>query len=221
MFFRAHSDCSHYFITSHGGKKHVLPPVLPLGWVATTTKLTSSDAPWFLLEWARKIAYTFRIRIPYPGPVIVAGDPVVAREILNDPLTTKPNGFYGPIDVPNGCCQHFHGQWKHARKATAPAFSSSHIRRMNQVCKDKLEDWIQRRLRVFCQNDQAFDPAEEMLLLSLSIICEAAFEYDMKEDEAKFFVRELDLIIKECVLRQSSNPIRGTWDVAWLSLWLQ
>ncbi len=91
----------------HGGKKYVLPHVLPLGWVATTTKLTSCDAKWFLLAWARKIGYTFRIRIPYPGPVIVVGDSVVAREILNDPLTTKPNGFYGPIDAPTGAASIF------------------------------------------------------------------------------------------------------------------
>lgn len=82
---------------------------------------------------------------------------------------------------------------------------------MNQVCKDKLEGWIQRSLRVFCQNDEAFDPAQEMLFLSLSIICEAAFEYEMKEEEAKIFIFELDLVITEYELKQTTNPLRGTW----------
>jgi cytochrome P450 len=176
--------------------------------------MTSSETPWFILEWARKIGYVFRVRIPYPAPIIVVGDPVLAREILNDPSTTKPFDFYGPIDVPIGATNMLTAngeRWRHARKATAPAFAKSQIERMNQVCKEKLEDWIQRRMNVFCQDDQPFDPAEEMLFLSLSIICEAAFEYEMKREEAKIFLYELDLVITEYELKQTTNPLRGTW----------
>jgi cytochrome P450 len=190
-----------------------LPPVLPLGWIATTWQISSNAAPWFLLTWAKQIGFVFCIRIPYPVPVIVVGETKLAREILNDPLTTKPYTFYGTIDIAAGASNVFTAngeRWRHARKATALAFSSSHIQRMNQICRAKLDDWIKRRLNVFCETNQTFDPAQEMLLLTLSIISEAALEYEMTPSEAEVFVQDARLASKEYVLKQGNNPIRAT-----------
>jgi cytochrome P450 len=171
-----------------------LPPVVPLSMILTTWQVSSSEAPWFLLRWARKVGSVFCVRLPFPGHFVIVGDAALAREIFNDPLTTKPYILYRPIDIALGCSNMFtdNGErWKHARKAISPAFSSAHVNRMNQVCKEKLEDWIQRRLTVFCEKNQDFDPAREMLGLTLAIISEAAFHYTMEEEEAEFFARNL------------------------------
>jgi hypothetical protein len=83
---------------------------------------------------------------------------------------------------------------------------------MNQICRDKLDDWIKRRLNVFCETNQTFDPAQEMLLLTLSIISEAALEYENDSRRSRNVCsRRARLASKEYVLKQGNNPIRATW----------
>jgi cytochrome P450 len=193
---------------------------LPCTYWETIQQLASSQAPWFLLDGAKKIGFVYRIRIPDPEHfTFVVGDPVLAREILMDATATKPFRVYGSAEAITGASNLFSSngeRWRHARKSIAPAFSTSHIKRMNQVCSSKVESWIQNRLNVFIDNDQAFDPAQEMIGLTLSIICESAFEYEMKQDEATFFVQELNEALREFMLRQLHNPLRKLRLVQWL-----
>jgi cytochrome P450 len=97
--------------------------------------------------------------------------------------------------------------WKAARKGSAPAFASHEVSRMNQVCREHLQQWI---AAIPDDDDQGwvFDPSADMIRLTFFIVMESAFEYAPTEEEYTSFVAELELALREFVFRQSVNPLR-------------
>jgi len=143
---------------------------------------------------------------------VAIGEPKVARDILMDRLSTKPKKLYGPMNgIFNGSPSIFtsNGQlWHSRRKGMSPAFSSKHVRRMNAVSAQKVDEWIKTRLMTFIENDQAFDIGNEMIMLALDTIIETGFEYEASDKEKEDFVSNLEIALKEFVLKSAINPFR-------------
>jgi cytochrome P450 len=195
---------------------NAFPPYAPFGAMATISALTGTELPWFFKQCAEKIGPVFRLNLPFiKGPMLVAvGDLETAKEILQDPKTLKPPEPYASIGSiaggPNIVTSEGH-HWKFSRKGVEPVFGKKHINRMHQVCKDRTEEWIQRKLEPTIEADEPFDLSKELVYLTMSIICKAAFDYKIKEKEAETLVEEFDIVMKEFAFNQVNNPLRATF----------
>eukprot|EP01083_Nonionella_stella_P126830 384137_1 len=134
-----------------------------------------------MLELSRKFGYkSFQVHLP-SATVFYTADFEVCKEFLHDRSAVK-SGFYKFYRMlHDGGDDIFTSEgpfWMHSRKGMAPAFTSAHIRRMNEVVVERVKHFIDERLDTFASTGQSFDIGPEMLNLTLSIICKAAFEYD-------------------------------------------
>lgn len=205
----------HRWNTSESNKHpRNVPPMLNTGILETIKACSSHRTPWFILDGAKSCGSVYRLNLPIPAtPMMVAvSDANLARDILCDPLTTKPKQIYGGLDdVTGGTKAMFTCEgkaWHSRRKGLAPAFSSKHIRRMNEAAKDKTEHWIQTKLVPMVEKGEAFDVGKEMIGITLDAIAETAFEYTMSEDEKSMFLHELELSLREFAERSFANPFR-------------
>uniref|UniRef100_A0A7S2V5X3 Cytochrome P450 n=1 Tax=Fibrocapsa japonica TaxID=94617 RepID=A0A7S2V5X3_9STRA len=80
---------------------------------------------------------------------------------------------------------------------------------MKKVSVEQAKLWIEQRLTPFVESGRSFDVAKEMVGLTMSIICEAAFEYQMDQKEKDDFLFELELVLKEYTFKSSVNPFRA------------
>lgn len=198
-------------------KDHYLyPPCAPAGIIETVKSISGNDCPWFYVRTAKMLdSNIFRISLPLPGTpmVVVVGDAGVARDILSDRTTEKPEGIYKTFrDVAGGGKSMFttNGDfWHQRRKNLSPAFSSKHIKRMNNVAIKMAEVWIKDRLEPMIDKGQSFDVAKEMTKITLNAISETAFEYIMTEEEKSMFLSDLELTLKEFLFKTSTNPLRS------------
>jgi cytochrome P450 len=197
---------------------NVFPPYAPCGVMETVSSLTGTKVPWFFKQCAEKVGPVFRLKVPFiKGTMFVAvGDLETAKEILQDPKTTKPEAHYASIASigggPNIVTSEGHN-WKISRKGVAPAFVKEHLDRMHQVCKDRTEDWIQTKLEPSIDADESFDLSKELVHLTLSIICKAAFEYKIKKKEAETLVEEFDIVMREFAFNEVNNPLRNPFGI--------
>jgi|UniRef100_A0A8J9X3G0 cytochrome P450 len=194
------------------GKQY--PPYAPIGLLRTILSMSGPKAPSFMLEMSRLLKCSvFRVRLPIPGtPMVVAvGEPILTKLILTE-SRMKPASVYKPFESvtkgPSIFTETDETTWKHARKGVAPAFSSQHIRRMNTICAAHTERWIQERLVPSIANNAVLDIATEMVDLTVTVICESAFEYNPSKEEMTMFLSELDLALREFSFKQSANPLR-------------
>lgn len=181
----------------------------------TVKAVSGTEYPWFLLNTARDLKSSiFRLNLDlvFGRQIIAVGDPQTAHEILKDPLTTKPKALYGPFEelyLGNKSLATTNGmEWHSRRKGLAPAFSAKHIKRMNKVALDKVNEWIETRLSCFIEKDEGFDLGEEMIGIILTAICETAFEYDISDEDKKRYVKELEYCTKEFLFKSATNPLR-------------
>jgi len=191
------------------------PPMAPAGLFKTVKILCSNEYPSWLLKTAKELESSiFRLNLFLPGAtmVIQVGDPDVARDILTDPSTTKPEALYGAFDCVTGGKSSMatsNGKfWHDRRKGMAPAFSSRHVKRMNAVALEKVEEWIEKKLLPMVEKGQAFDVGKEMIGISMDGITETAFEYTMSDEEKISYLQELDLCLKEFLEKSAVNPLR-------------
>ena len=197
-----------------------LPPMSPMGLFQYIKEISSTQAPFLNLkevENMKSLTYRMKLGILFGTNAITVGDPKTAHQILTDPLSTKPRQLYGAFDdLSGGNVSMFTSngaEWHSRRKGLAPAFSSKHVRRMNKVAMQKINAWIETRLCSFVENDEAFDVGEEMISIILAAITETAFEYEMTNEEAKEYVRELGYGLKEFMSKSSTNPLRKPFGI--------
>jgi cytochrome P450 len=183
-------------------------------------KLSGQEFPCFVLKCAKELdSWIFRITLLIPGipMLVVVGEGGDWRQILHHPATTKPREtMYGYFEAITGGYPTMFSTngdfWYAHRKAIAPAFLSSHIRRMNQVALEKTEEWLSERLRPMIERGESFDVSKEMINIMLDSISETAFEYKMGAPEEKdFFLEELDLTLKELLFKTVVNPTRAVF----------
>lgn len=194
-----------------GGKKQ--PPLAPGGMWKHIQMATSSQFPWWMLDVTRQLqSQVFKVSLPLGlgTQVFIVGEPEVARSILTDQLSTKPEVIYGNIGnvVGGNTLFTLNGpSWHSKRKATAPAFSSNQIKRMTKVALEKTDAWIESTL-INSNCDSGFDVGQEMVRIVLSAISETAFEYKMSTQEQEYFRNELKLSLIEFAVKSPTNPLR-------------
>lgn len=195
---------------------NAFPPYTRAGTIETLlTLMNGAQVPFFFKLCAEQLeSPVFRLRLPLvKAPMFVAvGDLETAKEILQDPGTIKSEPLYASIaqiagNNPNIVTSEG-PKWKISRKAVSPAFLKRYLDRMHHVCKTETEEWINNRLRIFVELGQDFDITKEMVLLTLSILCSAAFEYNIKPKEGEALVHELDILTKEFAFEGVNRPWR-------------
>jgi cytochrome P450 len=199
--------------TSEKNEHRNLPPMVSTGMFETMKACSGSYFPWFLVDQAKSCGSIFRLNLPIPGTpmVVVTTSANLARKFLKDPLTTRPRLIYGGLDdVTGGTKSLFTTEgmcWHSRRKGLAPAFSSKHVKRMNEVAVEKAEAWIKNKLVPMVEKGEAFDVGKEMIGITLDAIAETAFEYTISEDEKTMFLHELELCLRESLIN-FANPFR-------------
>lgn len=188
------------------------PPTSSRSIVGTMVEMGGNRLPFFYLEMSRICgSMIFRLNIPLMR-IFVVGDFKAVREILLE--SDKPTNVYNVADYITGRPSIFSrssmdSKWTAARKGCSPAFSSREVKRMDQVCNKKLQEWISRVLDPCILKNGTFDPSKEMTKLTFSIILESAFEYEkVTENEYSEYSREVELCLREFSLRYASNPLR-------------
>lgn len=145
----------------------------------------------------------------------------LAKEILTAPHSQSVKSImYKDVEgITCGLANIFtaNGQrWKHARKGIAPAFSSNHIKRMVKVCSHHLEKWIETTLDPCAEAGKSFNLGKEMVGLTLSIIAESAFEYDMSREEQVLFTTNLETAAECFVI---INPLHKRFPWLFPAVW--
>ncbi|KAL7577789.1 hypothetical protein ACA910_010545 [Epithemia clementina (nom. ined.)] len=203
--------------TAEKKKKRRGVPRNPEGILATLGLLDGPEGHKFLLEQSEKMGeLVYRIVVPrFPDyNVYIVGHPKLVREILTDPLTDKAEILYQQVNyvtcgIPNMFSSPNNQHWKLVRKGTAPAFSTSEVSRMRQVCDSQLDRWIEHVLEPTVKAGGKLDPYKEMVNLAFRTICEAAFEYPHVTDEdITCFTENLDLAMVEFDRKQTAFPFR-------------
>jgi cytochrome P450 len=181
---------------------NAFPPLVPGGVRKTAAALAGSNLPGYFKQCADAAGPIFRLKHSFfQGPMVVAvGDVELAKEILEDRKTKKPEESYASIATIAGGPNIMTSEgplWKVSRKGVAPAFLKEYLDRMHQVSEHQTEQWIQQTLHPLVEKNETFDLGNEMVLLTLSIICESAFDYKIKDKEAKYLVEEFSIVTKE------------------------
>jgi len=195
---------------------NAFPPYTKAGMVKTISALmTNSQSPWFYKQCSDEInSSVFRLKLPFvKAPMVVAvGDLVTVKEILQDPLTLKSESHFSSIGSVVGGSPNIISsegpQWKKSRKAVSPAFLKKHLDRMHHICREETEEWINNKLKRFIDKDKDFDVGKEMMRLTLSILCKAAFDYDIEEKETAAISGELEIVSKEFGFDEMNRPLR-------------
>jgi len=188
--------------------RYSIPPEAPYGPISTVLASKSKRLHLLVLDSSRKVGSIFRLNL-LTTKVLVVNDANVCREIL----------CHGPQEKTNitKVLRIFHGQrndifssngshWYHARKGIAPAFSSRHIHRMERVVIEHTKNLISNKLDQIMEEGLAFDVGDEMISLTLGIICETAFEYHIDQEERCMFRTELQVLVDE--LSKQRIPFR-------------
>lgn len=185
------------------------PPVAPFGIFECVHKMTSDQQPWFPLEAKKAMGNTDTFVLPLPRRPVMTGDYALAREILMDPLSTKPRTYLEMEPLGVGSIFTRNGAFWHARrKGAAPAFSNHHIKRMKQIALEITEKWIRDVLLPCAREGRSFDVGKEMISISLEAICITAFEYEISDEEKNVFVENLELQFLEFLHKSINNPFR-------------
>ena len=177
------------------------PPVAPVGTLQWIKARSCPDYPLQFLQWCRDMdSPVYRLKTLLYD-MVLTDDIHLFRQILKDKETYKPTEEYDVLKVIHDggedivCSEGVF--WKHSRKAIAPAFSSSHLKRMTETVKRKTDDFIKSRLDPMSEKGESIDICKELVDLTLSIISEAAFEYEMSHDEKEVIINGFALTLKE------------------------
>lgn len=195
---------------------NAFPPYTRAGMMKTVSALiANSQSPWFFKQCSDEIqSPVFRLRLPFTGSqmVVAVGDLVTVKEILQDSGTVKSESQFTAISSVAGGGPNIvtseGPHWKKSRKAVSPAFMKKHLDRMHHICREETEDWINKKLKRFIDKDKDFDIGKEMMRLTLSIMCKAAFDYEIEPKETAAIAAELEIVSKEFGFDEMNRPLR-------------
>lgn len=214
-------------------KKAKYPPSLQsnhhagdAGWIETIIGLIGPRAPFFAHEGFKKLpkGYPWILTGNFPnkspsGYGYVVADLSIAKEVLSSPHSQKSIMYEGVDYLTCGYSNIFTAnghRWKHARKNIAPAFSTNHIKRMVRICAGHLDAFMKGTLEECAEKGTSFNIGKEMIHLTLSIISEAAFEYEMTRDEMAEFTTNLETAA-ECFVIM--NPLHQKFPYLFPAVW--
>jgi cytochrome P450 len=213
-----------FFTPPFDTRYYRLPPKAPYGLFETISNITTKNIITFFSRVHEKVKCNVAI-LNFPVPrctyTVLVVDADLTREILTDKTTIKAEGIVKTFErVTDGVSQFFtcNGpRFYHARKAMAPAFSTSQIHRMHDTIVQKTDEWIQKRFQPMVNQGLAIDITHEMIELTLTVILEAAFEYTMSDKERETLLTCLDVTLREYIF---SNPIKNLFGYLFPSRWI-
>ena len=175
------------------GKLYEIPPFATKSLSDTFKALASKNLIHFLQKWSDHTGKIYQLHFQSKHTmVVVSGDLNLSRQVLNDKTSLQclsddhrllHNGGENILSSDGAF-------WKHSRKNISPAFASHQIKQMNEVIKIKKENYVREKLNRYAASGESFDVGAEMIDLTLSVICEAAFEYTMSSEEKNAFLTE-------------------------------
>ncbi|GFH53033.1 hypothetical protein CTEN210_09509 [Chaetoceros tenuissimus] len=188
--------------------EYVYPKVLEgVTFIKVIQRMAAGQMPQTFYKWAKNYnKFVYLVPVSFTRVAAVVGDPEILKKILTDKSASKPTLYHRSRHIHDGGTNLFSEndeRWYHARKSIIYSFSPSHVRRMKDVTVEKLNDFV-KHMDSFQGN--SFDVGKEMIKLTLKIICDAAFEYDMSIEEQNEFLTELEIVLKEN--RRGSIPLR-------------
>lgn len=206
-----------FFIGSRNDRKkpRSMVKTAPCGILELFTGISGKDIISFFIKLKeRSKCDVFKLSLPFVSNegVFVVSDPKVAREVLLDDGTEKTPRAYERFDhVTKGksmFTRKTHDfKWIHARKGSAPAFSTSEVKRMSQICTQNVENWISSTLKNCIEKKETFDPSKEMNFVFFVTILEVGFEYKATYDDYKDVSESMEKAVLELFLK-SANPLR-------------
>lgn len=196
------------------GKK--IPPLCPAGTLATIDAIANGGITNFLIENFQKCGRIFRIRLPTPPwipMVVVMADAEDARNVYKNDKNIKEALLYKAMEPfssgPNMVSIVGGDDWFHRRKGVAPAFAPKHIKRMNQVVGQVIQEWTADKLGELSYTESvSFDVGREMIDVTISILCRAAFEYNTTAQERASLVDDIKVAWEEFTMKTAFNPLR-------------
>jgi cytochrome P450 len=197
-----------------------LPPVAPYSFYESLSASRTGTIAWFLRSVTRRMGPLCRLTFAVPfKKVFVTADAELTRQILTDPDTKKSPTLKNFNKITAGTTQFFTSngyRFYHARKAMAPAFANNHIKRMDKVTIAKTEAWIEGRLEDLVNKNQEIDVNREMVDLTLSVILDAAFEYEMPPQEQRLLMECVHITLKAFIF---PNPFKMMVWFLFPSIW--
>jgi cytochrome P450 len=197
-----------------------LPPVAPFSFWESLEASRTGTIAWFFRSVTRRMGHLCRLTFVLPFQMVfVSANIELNRQILTDPDTKKSPQLKNFNKITAGTTQFFTSngyRFYHARKAMAPAFANNHIKRMEKVTIAKTEAWIQGRLDDLVNHNQDIDVNKEMVGLTLSVILEAAFEYEMSIQEQEAMMECVRVTLKTFVF---PNPFKMSVWFLFPSIW--
>ena len=192
--------------------EHLSPPRATSSVLEERRNLSNGNAPWFferMAEETRSDIYQFASK----KKTYIVGDTETAREILTDKLTTKSANaveFFMPLFGPHimGSRSKNDTIWHNARKAVNRSFSSSEIKRMNDIALRHIHKWITETLEPAIDRDESIDPCYEMSRITFKVILEAAMEYNATDEEYESFAHHLGTGIRDVAVGNVFFPMR-------------
>jgi cytochrome P450 len=181
-----------------------------IGYYETVKAFTSKEMPYKILQWSKETGDIFQVQLPFTNRMyVISGDVHFCRQVLTDKTSVKPSSFkiYKILHDGGDDILISEGSfWKHSRNSIAPAFSSNHIKRMSEVVAQKTELFT-KKLDVLAEKRESFDVGVELLHMTLSVIGDAAFEYQLNLEERNMLLSEFDIVFSEA--RKGRIPFRS------------
>ena len=198
------------------------PMVADIGLIGTIQNFAGGAMHKFLIDQFQRQGGIFRL--PFPSSVglpmvVVVANTADARAIYRDAANIKPGTMYQALEAltsgPNiASTAGIPGDsWHHRRKGINPAFAPKQVKRMNQIALEKAEAWIQTTLLPIVRTNGGFDVGTEMILLTITVICEAALDYNVSEKESREILQAIKVGVEEFTFKSIFNPFRqfATW----------
>lgn len=181
--------------------------------------IVSRNAMNFLLQMAEETkSDTFQLlKRPFPK-LFVVGNIQTAREILQDPSTSKIASLYKTYNKIAGARSLFttidEVEYERLKKSLIkPVFHNpAEIQRMNENFEGYAKDWVENNLEMFAKNDKRFDPTEEMQCLFFRSYIYSAFEHKASVEEYKLWARDIEKALPELLFKRGASPLRKYYD---------
>ncbi|KAJ1623462.1 cytochrome P450 [Pavlovales sp. CCMP2436] len=189
--------------TCRASDKRQLPPMAPCSRMGALKAMTSPQSMSFLAGYRDKVGCVFRMPMPMAEHYVVIGCPKLAREILEDVTTVKPDFLYADSEVLFGGAtslfsarDHGNGSaWHTRRKAIAHSFHPKHVAAMNLSCAACYESWISETLEPAAREGTVMDMSHELLLTTIKFICDAGFAAQVSTEAAQALLDDLECVM--------------------------
>lgn len=157
----------------------------------------------------------YRAPVPFGfSNIFIVTEYEIARSVLLHPKTKKWDTLITQFieDTSHGGTNLTIAEghrWKHVRKSTSPAFSSQNIKIIEKVISSVVEKWVREEFEPRAKDGKAIDILEEMKKITATVICKAAFDYNLSEAERKQLVHNLWTSFHEFGLKPGTNFFRA------------